>query len=216
MRWLFDPASQQGVAMRADWYVFVAAGIAVGLFVYASIFWCLIAYRRRTGREPAAFKNNPPLEITYAAIPFLLVLALFAVTFAIEMPIDEAAASPQQRISATAFRWSWQFDYGGGVVSSGTTMQPPALYLPLGRTTEIALRSADVTHSFWVPAFLFKRDAIPGMTNAFDVTPRHAGTYLSRCAQFCGLEHGLMTFYVKVVPAAAFDRYLSSGGTQKP
>ncbi len=84
-------------------------------------------------------------------------------------------------------------------------MVPPTLYLPLGRPTEIDLRSEDVTHSFWVPAFLFKRDAIPGMTNVFDITPTRTGTFPSRCAQFCGLDHALMTFVVRVVPAAAYD-----------
>ena len=84
------------------------------------------------------------------------------------------------------------------------------------RTTEIDLATADVNHSFWVPGFLFKRDAIPGMTNVFDVTPGRTGTYLSRCAQFCGLDHALMTFVVDVVPDDAYDRYIASNGVEKP
>jgi cytochrome c oxidase subunit II len=215
VEWLFNPASAQGVAMRTDWYVFIGAGIFVGIFVYACIAWCLVAYRERAGREAAAFSGNTPLEILYVAIPLALVLALFGVTFAIEMPIDRVA-DPPNRIAVTAFRWSWSFQYPGGMTTLGTPMVPPTLFLPAGRTTEIDLRSEDVTHSFWVPAFLFKRDAIPGMTNVFDITPNRTGRFLSRCAQFCGLDHALMTFVVRVVPDRAYSRYLATDGARVP
>jgi len=203
--------------MRGDWAIFVIAGIAVGIFVYGNIFWCLIAYRRRTGREAADFSKNTPLELLYVALPFLIVLGLFALTFIVEMPIDRVSASPQNRVAIGSFRWSWRFAYAGThIVTTGTPAAPPTLYLPVRRVTEIDLTSDDVNHSFWVPAFLFKRDAIPGMTNVFDVTPRRLGTFLGRCAQFCGLDHALMTFRVKVVPDAAYERYLASDGALVP
>ncbi len=201
--------------MRADWYVFVAAGIFVGVYVYACIFWCLVRYRRGA-RAPEQFEGNTPLELLYVAVPFVLVLALFGVTYAIEMPVDRVAAHPANEVAITAFRWSWRFAYPNGVTTAGTPDFPPTLYLPLGESTQIDLRSADVTHSFWVPAFLFKRDAIPGMTNVFDVSPTRAGRFPGRCAQFCGLEHATMTFVVAVVSRAAYQRYLASGGTAPP
>ncbi|HET6274620.1 MAG TPA: cytochrome c oxidase subunit II [Candidatus Cybelea sp.] len=215
MDWLRNPASVQGVAMRTDWYVFIGAGVAVGIFVYACILWCLLVYRARAGRDAAQFDGNAPLEILYVAIPLVMVIALFGVTFAIEMPVDRAA-DPPNRIAVTAFRWSWRFEYSNGIRTGGTPMSPPTLYLPVGRPSEIELRSDDVTHSFWVPAFLFKRDAIPGMTNVFDITPTRTGSFLSRCAQFCGLDHALMTFVVRVVPAAGYQRYLASKGAVIP
>jgi cytochrome c oxidase subunit 2 len=215
VEWLTNPASTGGVAMRLDWYVFIAAGVAVGVYVFACIFWCLVAYRKRGRGAPAQFSANSPLELLYVAIPLALVIALFGVSYAIEMPLDRVA-DPPNRIAVTAFRWSWRFEYPGGITAIGTPMSPPTLYLPLDEATEVDLRSADVTHSFWVPAFLFKRDAIPGMTNAFDLTPRRTGRFLSRCAQFCGLDHALMTFVVAVVPRAAYRRYLASGGRAAP
>lgn len=203
--------------MRFDWYIFLACGTAVGLFVYGCIAWCVIRYRRTPGRRAEQFERNPPLEILYVAIPVALVVGLFVLTYLVEKPIDTAQADPQNRVAVTAFRWSWKFAYPGGrVVTTGTPLQPPTLYLPLNRVTEIDLTSVDVTHSFWVPAFLFKRDAIPGMTNTFDVTPRRLGTFLGRCAQFCGLEHANMTFEVRVVPGAAYDRYLAGAGRTMP
>ncbi len=201
--------------MRFDWYIFIGAGTAVGLFVYGCIFWCLIAYRKRRREEPEQFSGNPRLEILYTAIPLAMVVALFGVTYVIEMPIDHVGDSAN-RIAVTAYRWSWRFEYPGGITVSGTPSQPPTLYLPVGRTTQIALRSFDVTHSFWVPAFLFKRDAIPGMTNAFDLSPNRVGRFPGRCAQFCGLDHATMTFTVAVVPIDRYARYLASRGAVAP
>lgn len=202
--------------MQQSWLVFVCAGAAVGIFVYAAILWCIFAYRR--GHHNAQyFTGNPPLEITYAVIPLLIVIGLFVLTFHDEMPVDHISAHPENHVDATAFRWSWRFGYNGDRITTfGTPTAPATLYLPVGRTTEIDLATSDVNHSFWVPAFLFKRDAIPGMTNVFDLTPSTTGTYLSRCANFCGLDHALMTFVVQVVPDDAYDRYIASNGAIKP
>jgi cytochrome c oxidase subunit 2 len=203
--------------MRGTWYVFLAVAAVVAAFVYGSIFWCIFAYRRGKRDRPAQFSGNPPLEILYTVIPVAIVVALFVFTYLVEMPVDRVDARPQGRVHVTAFRWSWRFDYGGTAISTtGTPVAPPTLYLPVNRTTEIDLDTADVNHSFWVPAFLFKRDAIPGMTNVFDLTPRTIGRYTGRCAQFCGLEHALMSFTVEVVPDAQYDRFIASNGTAKP
>lgn len=217
MRLLLHPASVQGLTMRDDWYVFVAAAAVVALIVYALILIPLVLWRQRPGREPEQFNGNPPLEILSAIVPLLIVIGLFIYTYAHELPVDYVSAHPQSIVDVTAFRWSWQFEYPGtGIRIAGQPLHPPTLYLPLGRTTEIALRTADVNHSFWVPAFLFKRDAIPGMINRFDLTPNRVGTFPSRCAQFCGLDHALMAFDIKVVPDEAFDRYIASHGAQTP
>ena len=71
------------------------------------------------------------------------------------------------------------------------------------------LTSPDVIHSFWVPAFLFKMDVIPGKTNAFELTPDKVGTYAGKCAELCGVDHSRMLFNVKVVERAEFDQYIA-------
>jgi len=120
-------------------------------------------------------------------------------------------------VRVDAYRWGWQFAYAGGPVVGGSTQSPivglgvappPQLVLPINRTTRIELTSTDVTHSFWVPDFLFKRDAIPGQMTAFDLNPDKLGSFPGRCAQFCGLNHAYMSFIVRVVSAADYAAWL--------
>lgn len=195
--------------MRLDWVVFAACGAFVWIYVWGCVLFSCWKWRERPGRAPARFHNNPPLEITYVILPVIMVTGLFAgLSSPVEQRVDSISADPVP-IEVTAFRWSWQFTYpNSGVVITGTPESPPTLILPVDQTAQIDLRSADVTHSFWVPAFLFKRDAIPGMVNRFQLHPLRTGTYRGRCAQFCGLYHAFMTFTVRVVPAADFHRDL--------
>lgn len=209
----FDPATAQGQTMRGDWIIFILASVAVGLIVYALILTPLVLWRRRSDVLPPQFSRNPKVEILCAAIPLLIVCGLFYVTYGREMRVDALQARPFAVVDVTAFRWSWRFDYPGTDVSIvGTPQQPPQLVLPEDETTAIALRTVDVNHSFWVPAFLFKRDAIPGMLNRFDLTPTRLGLFRGACAQFCGMNHAHMTFAVRVVPRSTFREWLASGG----
>jgi cytochrome c oxidase subunit 2 len=214
---LFEPASVQGQLLRSDWLIFFGAAVVIALVVYTAIIFAVLRWRRRDDEEPEQFNKNTPLEITYAVIPLLIVVWLFSVTLHRETPVDTIEARPANRIDVTAFRWSWHFHYAGSNVAvTGTPEAPPTLVLPAGQTTEIDLTSEDVTHSFWVPQFLFKRDAIPGMINRFDVKPTREGKYHGLCAQFCGLDHADMTFDVHVVPQADYARYLASHGAKTP
>ena len=134
--------------MQQTWLVSVCAAAVVGAYVYGAILWCIFAYRRER-HEPQHFTGNPPLEIVYTIIPLLIVIGLFIVTFHDEMPVDHVTAHPENRVDVTAFRWSWRFGYNGDRITSiGTPLQPPTLYLPANRTTEIDLATADVNHSF--------------------------------------------------------------------
>lgn len=215
--WLLHPASAQGQTLRADWLVFVGAAFAVGVVVYAAIFYALARWNRRRSGQAAQFKGNPPLEIGGVVVSLLVVIALFVVTLRYEVRVDALESRPAAIVHVTGFRWSWSFAYEGSrIQTAGTPERPPTLYLPVDRTTEIDVTSIDVDHSFWVPATLFKRDAIPGMTNKFDLHPTKLGTYAGHCAELCGIGHADMNFTVAVIPAAQFDRYIASNGKVTP
>jgi cytochrome c oxidase subunit 2 len=216
---LLHPASVQGMDLRGDWYVFIGAGLFVAAFVYTLIIVVLILWRKRRSddeRLPPQFHAHPPIEITGVVIPVIMVIGLFYVTYIREGVVDFLKPNPYAVVDVTAYRWSWQFRYPGhGIVVNGTPQNPPVMVVPNGRMTQINLYSSDVVHSMWIPEFLFKRDATPGYTMHFDVTPTRTGDFRGECSEYCGLQHAFMTFTVRVVPVAAYDRWLASGGTSQ-
>ncbi|HEX3467182.1 MAG TPA: cytochrome c oxidase subunit II [Candidatus Elarobacter sp.] len=209
-------SSAQSQGLAEDWKVFTYAALAVAVLV-----WALIAYAglrfRRTARnaEPRSQKeNNVALEISWTVAPLILVIALFGFTYHIESDVEALAPNPDVQVAVDAFRWGWTFRYHGGPTVNGTADAPPEMVLPVGQTVAIALTSSDVAHAFWVPDMLFKRDAIPGRITSFDLTPTKVGTFLGRCGEFCGLQHAMMTFRVRVVSPADYRRWLAFEATQ--
>jgi cytochrome c oxidase subunit 2 len=122
------------------------------------------------------------------------------------------SSNPDHTITVTAVQWSWQFTYdtdgGPDATTTGTPAKPPTLYLPEGESVLFKLQSDDVIHSFWVPAFLFKMDVIPGRHNHFSLTPTRKGTFDGRCAELCGTYHSRMLFTVKVVSESDYAAHL--------
>jgi cytochrome c oxidase subunit 2 len=199
--------------MHGMWVVFFWVGIAVMAVVYGLIAWCVIRYRRRASDTafPKQFRRNNAMEIVYTAIPLAMAAGLFALTYPAERRIEAIAPTQDVVVDVTGFRWSWRFDYPQlGVHVSGTPAAAPELVLPVDATTRFDVTSVDVDHSFWVPAFLFKRDAIPGLQNVFDWTPNRIGTFRGECGEFCGLDHAQMAFQVRVVSRADFARWVSA------
>jgi cytochrome c oxidase subunit 2 len=200
--------------MASNWLIFLAVAACVGLIVLGLILFPLLRWRRQSGgSEPPQFRNNVPLEIAWTAIPLLIVGGLFVATYRAEAKIDAVADHPASIVAVGAYRWGWTFAYRAGPTVGGPSSGPPSLgvaqgmpelVLPLGETTRIELSAADVDHGFWIPDFLFKRDAIPGQTTAFDLSPTKLGTFLGRCSAFCGLQHDSMLFRVRVVTPDAF------------
>ena len=206
-------ATEQSSALASDWFAFLIAGLAVALLVAALIVFAMVRFRRRDDAMPRQFRTNTPLEIGWTIAPLVLVGALFVVSYRVEARVDTVSAHPDLTVRVNGYRWGWTFAYDGGPTVGGasdgpvlgkTAGPPPQLVLPLGETTRIELTSSDVNHAFWVPDFLFKRDAIPGTTNTFDLRPDKLGTFVGHCAQFCGFDHALMSFSVRVLAPDAF------------
>jgi cytochrome c oxidase subunit 2 len=185
--------------------------------------WSLIRYRHRGYDDPegigAVFRESKRLEVVYVAVPILLVSALFLLALSTDRKVQRLDPDPAVRVHVVAFAWGWRFEYpdlGVTIVSapSGPGVDGPELVLPLGETARIELVSNDVIHAFWVPDFLFKRDAIPGVTQEFDVTPTETGTFEGACSEFCGLNHAYMRFTVSVVEPDDFAAWSAThGGT---
>jgi len=207
-----EGSTRQGKKIFGLWQGSVVAALAVGAFVSALIFLAIVRFRRRKGDEgvPSQKQYNLGLEIAYTVLPLVIVAGLFYYTVQTQTKVTHIGAEPAVRVEVTAFQWGWSFLYlGSGVVISSQGEERPTLTLPVDQTTRIILTSADVVHSFFVPDFLYKRDAIPGIVNTFDLDPVRTGTFLGRCAEFCGLRHADMLFDVSVVARPDFDAWLA-------
>ncbi len=209
----FSPLPLGGTAQSRDshhmWVSFFWIGLAVAIVMLGLIVYPIWAFRERPGRAAKQFRNNRLATWFYVGIPFVLVGFLYAISLPAEDRIEALTQAPALRVNVTGFRWSWRFAYPElGASVAGTPEAPPTFELPLGETARMSVTSADVDHSFWIPGFLFKRDAIPGLINEFDWTPTKLGTYRGECGEFCGLDHAVMLFKVAVVTRPVFDAWV--------
>lgn len=208
-------ATTQGQDTFRLWQGAVVAALVVGVLVWGLIFYVIIRYRRRDDEIPSQRDKNIPLEIFYTLVPIVIVAGLFYFTVITQDRVDKVAAHPAAQIDVTGFQWGWKFQYTGTpvtVFSQGNAK--PVLVLPADKTTRITLRAVDVIHGFYVPEFLFKRDAIPGLVTTFDFHPVRTGTFLGHCSVFCGLRHADMAFDVSVLSPADYGRWLSDQQTK--
>jgi cytochrome c oxidase subunit 2 len=206
-----DPATKEGAITQNLWQGSWIAAWAVGLFTWGLMLWAAIAYRRRHKSDvPEQTKYNLPIEILYTVVPLIMILGLFWFTARDQSEILALKNDQDQTVNVVGFRWNWAFNYlDAGAYAVGTPDLPAELVLPVNEKIRFELTSPDVIHSFWVPAFLFKMDIIPGKTNAFELTPDKLGTYVGKCAELCGVDHARMLFTVRVVERAEFDQYIA-------
>ncbi|WP_084126686.1 cytochrome c oxidase subunit II [Demequina sp. NBRC 110054] len=199
------------------------AGLVVGVITWGLILWAVAVYRKRKDDDqlPKQTRANVPLELMYTIVPIIMVGVLFTWTVRGVWEIKDVSAEPDVEIQVIGKQWSWDFNYLTDDVHSigvqaqltgeeGVEETLPTLYLPVGETVEFTLNSRDVIHSFWIPAFLYKEDTIPGKTNVFQVIPQEEGTYQGKCAELCGEYHASMLFNVKVVSREEYDAYIES------
>ena len=206
--WLPHAASKQ--AGRIDfvfWFV-TAISIAIFALVAAVIIYALLKFRA----QPDEDADGPPihghtgLEIAWTAVPAALVTSISIVSAVVlakneHIPHASAAADPLRPlvVDVKAQQFAWSFSYPG---FKGLTS--PTLKMPLDVPAELRVTSIDVTHSFWVPEFGQKMDAVPGSVNNLAITPDRQGTFPVVCTELCGLGHALMRSTAQVMPRARF------------
>ena len=205
-----EPVTDQAQRIYDLWLGSAAAAGAVGVFVWALMLWAGFRYRKKSDELPRQVRYNLPIEVLYTVVPFVVIAVLFYYTTVAQNYVNELDEDePDVEIGVVGFQWNWQFNYVNEKVSViGLTTQPPVLVLPTDRRIRMVETSPDVIHSFFVPAFLFKRDVIPGRENTFEITLNKEGEYIGRCAEFCGEKHSAMNFYVRVVSPEAYDDYI--------
>jgi len=202
--WLPVAASRE--AGRIDfvfWFV-IAICIAIFALVAAVMIYAVVRFRV----QEDDWEDGPPvhghtgLEITWTAIPFVLVTAI-AIVSGIVLSRNDAQAQDTLRINVTAQQFAWTFSY-----PDAHNATSPVLRLPDGRSIELYMRSLDVIHAFFVPQFRTNEDIVPGLVTNVHITPTRTGTFPLICNELCGLGHATMRTQAIVMKPGAFDAWL--------
>ena len=192
---------------RIDIVFWVATAICIAIFaiVFAVTIFSVMKFRAR----PDDDSDGPPihghtgLEIAWTAVPTVLVVVIGVVS-AVALAKNDRIPSDHMTVEVTAQQFAWTFKYPGG--GDVTTTE---LRLPLNKSTELNLRALDVIHSFWVPQFGQKQDAVPGITTHLKITPNKLGKFPVICTELCGLGHATMRSWAVVMKPDAFKKWLA-------
>ena len=147
-------------------------------------------------------EGRPWLEITWTVVPLAIVLWLSVQGALMLRDIERSSPTGELEVKVTAFQWAWSFEYPQYGITSNE------LRLPVDRPVLFDLTSRDVIHSFWVPEWRTKQDAVPGKITTLRVTPNLVGSYKAWCAELCGLAHAYMQAPVMVVEPEDFEGWL--------
>jgi cytochrome c oxidase subunit II len=207
--WLPDEASREaGLIDNAFWLVTIicAAVFAVvaGVSVYA-----VYKFRAPPGdlEDGSPIHGHTGLEIVWTVVPIALVVAI-AVYSGVALGQAEEIPEDHTVIEIRAQQFAWNFTYPGVELQEGQQLSSGELVMRIDDPVEFRITAEDVIHSFWVPEFRMKQDAVPGITTRTVVTPTKLGTYPVICAELCGLGHPTMRSRARVLTAAQFDRWV--------
>ena len=200
--WLPEQASEQREGI--DFVFWLTTWICISIFAVVAAISIYAVWKFRA--PPDDDEDGPPIhghtgiEIAWTVVPLVLVTVIM-VASAIVLARNDRVAEDSLRIQVTAQQFAWKFEYPGGVTS-------PTLTLPVDEDVVLELRALDVLHSFWVPQFGQKQDAVPGEVTQVAITPNRVGDYPIVCTELCGLGHSLMRSRVHVVERAEYETWL--------
>ena len=229
--WNLQPAASK-MAADIHWLHEAVMLLVLVLFVgvFGFMFWSCYAHRKSVGHKAAQFHENTTVEILWTVIPaIILVIIAVPVTKVVVAQKDTSAAD--LTIKVTGIQWKWAYDYlkgeGEGISFVSMLATPRAqienreakgenyllevdneLVVPVGKKVRVLTTAADVVHSWWVPAFGAKQDAIPGFIRDIWFRADKTGTYRSQCVELCGKDHGFMPIVVRVVPQEEYTKWV--------
>lgn len=199
---VFPPQGSDGAA-AVDWLFYSITAISAFFFVVivAVMTYFVLRFRRRPGHVVEdSPHHNTPLEIIWSVVPGLILVWIFAASFLVFLDLRRVPDGAYE-IKVSARKWSWAFQYPGGLVMED-------LHVPVGRPVRLLMSSQDVIHSLFIPAFRVKQDLVPGRYSDLWFRAIRPGSYRLYCAEYCGQKHSNMDADVIVHEPAEFDHWL--------
>ena len=203
-QWLPTSASEEFDRIQDLYWFATVLSIVIFSIVAAAVVYSVWKWRVPDDDDA----DGPPihghtgLEIVWTAVPAILVIALGIVSAVVLSENGQASARPLE-VKVIGQQFAWKFEYGDyGDLKSGE------LVLPVDREARFTMTAVDVIHSFWVPNFGQKQDAVPGIETTILVTPTRTGEFAVICTELCGLGHATMRAKARVVTQAEFDKWV--------
>jgi cytochrome c oxidase subunit 2 len=207
--WFPTKASVQAGRIHTLYDVLLIASVPIFVLVETVVVFSVWRFRRRPGDKRVdgpPIHGNTRLEVVWTVFPALLLLGLASYSYTV-LHANEASQKGEMTVNVTARQFAFEFSYPN---QDGKTVVSSALYLPNHKPVVFKLRSLDVIHSFFVPEFSEKLDAVPGITTTLRVTPIRIGTYPVECTELCGPGHAFMRSTVYVVSPSRFRAWLAA------
>jgi cytochrome c oxidase subunit 2 len=196
----------------------------ISVFVLGLMLWVVFRYRSAAVETPSTTTHNFTIEVVWTLIPALILLAIAFPSFRL-LANQYSPPKADITIKVTGYQWYWGYeypDYGGISFDSVPLSKDDAakagepylldvdnrLVVPAGATVKILVTAADVLHSFAVPSFWVKMDAVPGRINETWFKVDRPGVYYGQCSELCGTKHGFMPIAVEVLPPEEFKRWV--------
>jgi cytochrome c oxidase subunit II len=211
IHWFPSAASTQAHNTDRLYHVLVIASIPIFVLVVTTVLYSVWQFRMRPGEE---LKDGPPihgntrLEVFWTAIPTVLLLGLVGYSFVV-LHENEKKPSREIDIEVTGQQFLWSYEYPHAI-TGGRPLESDQLYVPKGESVRFNLRSKDVIHAFWIPAFRIQEDVVPGITTHWRATPDKLGNYAVVCNLLCGVGHSTMRSRIHVVSESKFHEWIQS------
>src|SRR5205085_9598390 len=222
------------IGVEASWFhdsILLPLIIAIAIFVLLLLLWVIVRYRRGANPVPSRNSHNTTLEIVWTLVPVLILVAIAVPSIRL---LAHQYDPPRADLTLKAIgnQWYWNYEYPDYGVTFTARMLPDAearrlgeprqlgadhrVVVPVGAVVKVITTSNDVIHSWGVPAFWVKMDAVPGRLNETWFRADREGVYYGVCYELCGAQHGYMPIAVEVVSRARFDQWVASQGGHPP
>jgi cytochrome c oxidase subunit II len=185
---------------KAFLFIFTVAGIFI-IGITAFMIWTVIHFARKKGKAAKQFTGSVTAEIIWTVVPIIIVMIMFYFGWHGFAPMRKVPADAM-KITAIGRMWQWEFDYGNGMKSKD-------LVLPVNKAVRLDLKSVDVNHSLFIPAFRVKEDVIPGYSNYMWFIPTAVGEYEILCTEYCGLLHSSMLAKARIMQQTDYDKWFT-------
>jgi cytochrome c oxidase subunit 2 len=210
--------------------------VGIGIVVFGAMIYSIINHRKSKGAVASDFHESTTLELAWTIVPFLILIVMAIPATRVLLAMEDVS-NPDMSIKVTGYQWKWNYDYNVGEnaqpisffsnlatpdalhMDTNASVTKDATYLlevdnrlviPVNKKVRLLFTANDVIHSWWVPAFGVKKDAIPGFINESWINIPDPGIYRGKCAELCGTNHGFMPIVVEAKSEADYAVWVAS------